>query len=295
MNLTVIDTKKDSLEVIRQLSKPSMQYVDLIIGPVYDSEIFEVQKFCSVYNIPLILPLRYSPNVFGTDFPLINCNAVDSLQSMYIGMHAANAFKNFQVVIVEDGIKTNQVFSARNFKKGYELSSGKSCRIIDGELITPDLVWNKKDSLLLFYTNKSATSSNRAIANKSKYKSIVVGPADWLNIERVNYDVLNGLYFYDTYLVESNDSAYIRMRQTYRLKYGGDPERYTIIAYDQFSFIGNGLMAFGTDFYKNILNKEFNYTHRTFHFVQRGNMIENAGTNLFYYQDYNISKAFWRY
>ena len=295
MKLTVLDTKMDSLEVIRLLQNPAIQETDLMIGPVYDNELFEVEKFCAIYKIPLVSPLRYYPNTLGTDFPLINCNTVDSLQYYYTGKHAASAFKKFQVVVVDDVLKNTRTFAARNFKKGYELASGLKCQIIDGKLITIESIWNKKDSLMVFYTGKSSSSCSQGISAKNNPKCIVVGPTDWLDIDRVSYNSLNGLYFYGTYSVPYNDTTYKVFRKAYRSKYGGDPDRYTFIGYDQFSFFGMALMAFDNGFYKNILNKEFNYTHRTFHFVQRGNLIENAGLNLFYYENYNFYKAFWRY
>jgi hypothetical protein len=295
MQLTVLDTKMDSLEVIRLLTNPALQESDLFIGPVYDNELFEVEKFCAIYKIPLVSPLRYYPNTLGADFPLINCNAADSLQSLYVGREIAKSFKKFQVILVEDNSKSTRSSSSRNFLKGYELNSGKTCKVIDGKLITPEMAWNKKDSLLIFYTNKSASSCNQAISFKTMDKVVVAGPADWLNIDRVNYSVLNDLYFYDNYSVPHNDSSYQIFRKSYRINYGGDPDRYTIIAYDQTMFFGMALMAFDDVFYKKILNKEFHYTHRTFEFIRRGNLIENAGMNLFYFKDYNFYKALWRH
>jgi len=295
MNLIVLDTKMDSLEVIRLLSDPELQKTDLFIGPVYDNELVEVEKFCAIYKIPLVSPLRYYPKTTGADFPLLNCSSVDSMQYFYFGKHASQAFKKFQVVIVDDAAKNAKTYAARNFKKGYELASGKKCQIIDGKLITVNSVWNGKDSLLIYYPGKSASSCSNGLSNAGHDKWIVAGPADWLSIERVNYNVFNGVYFYDAYSVPYNDTAYRAFRSNFRLKYGGDPDRYTFIGYDQFLFFGTALMAFDGKFYKRILNKEFIYMHKTFNFVQRGNLIENAGLNLFYYQDYKFYKAFWRY
>ncbi len=295
MNLVVLDTKMDSLEVIRLLSDPEMQKTDLFIGPVYDNELVEVEKFCATYKIPLVSPLRYYPKSTGANFPLINCTAVDSLQYFYFGKHASQAFRKFQVVVVDDALKNAKTYAARNFKKGYELGSGSECQIIDGKIVTVASVWNGKDSLLIYYPGKSSISCSNALSNTNHEKWIVAGPADWLSIDRVNYNVFNGVYFYDTYSVPYNDSSFKSFRLTFRNKYGGDPDRYTFIGYDQLLFFGTALMAFDDKFYKHILNKEFIYMHRTFNFVQRGNLIENAGLNLFYYQDYKFYKAFWRY
>ena len=55
MKLTVLDTKMDSLEVIRLLQNPAIQETDLMIGPVYDNELFEVEKFCAIYKIQIFL------------------------------------------------------------------------------------------------------------------------------------------------------------------------------------------------------------------------------------------------
>jgi hypothetical protein len=295
MNLTVLDTRLDSLEVIRLLSDPEMQKTDLFIGPVYDKELVEVEKFCAIYKIPLVSPLRYYPNTLGADFPLINCNAVDTLQNLYNGKMAASAFRNFQVIILDDLGKNLNASANRNFKKGYELNSGKSCSIIDPKVTPIESAWNSKDSLLLVLTGKSSSACNMAIAANRNNKWIVMGPAEWLSIDRPHYNVLNGIYFYDTYSVLYNDTTYKTFHRIYRERFGGDPERYTFIGYDQFLFFGTALMAFDDDFYKRILNKEFKTTHRTFNFVRRGNLIENSGTNLFYYNDYNFYKALWRY
>lgn len=295
MNLTVLDTKMDSLEVIKLLQDPELQKADLFIGPVYDNELVEVEKFCAIYKIPLVSPLRYYPKNTGADFPLINCTAVDSLQYFYFGRNACTAFKNFQVVVVDDAAKGSKPYAGRNFKRGYELACNKTCKLIDGKTVTPESVWNGKDSLLLYYPGKTSASCSHALSNREHDKWIIAGPADWLDIDRLNYNVFNGVYFYDTWCVPYNDTAYKIFRQNFRTRYGGDPDRYTFIGYDHLNFFCTALMAFDGDFYKQILNKEFNYFHRTFNFVQRGNLIENAGSNLFYYQDYNFYKAFWRY
>ncbi len=294
MTLSVFDTKQDSLEVIRILSDPEMQKIDLLIGPVYDNELLEAEKFCSVYNIPMVSPLRYFPKKTGGDFPLINCVPPDSLEYYYQGQHAANAFKNFQVVVVENTDKQLKPYAARNFKRGFESISKKKCAVIDGKIKTPTTEWNGKDSLFIFYTSKNSSACGLALDNANKDKWIVAGSPDWLDVDRSNYSVFNGVYFYDTYCVPTNDTTYKNMRKTFRTKYGGDPQRYTFIGYDQLMFFGNALMAFDQRFYNHILDRNFKMIHTNYHFVKRGNLIENAGTNLFYFENYNLYKAAWR-
>ncbi len=296
LEIEVMDTKGDSLEVIRILSNPDFQNLDLIIGPVFDNEFVEVEKFCSVYKIPLISPLRYYPKKNVGEFPLINFVSLDSLQYKYTGQHAAQAFKNYQVVVYDELSLTPKGVGSRNFKKGYELANkSKTCTVVDGKINTIESIWNKKDSLLIFYTGKSARTCSNAISKNVNSKWVVAGPADWLDIDRVDYNVFNGVYFYDTYSVPMNDTIYKQFRLNYRENYGGDPSRYTFIGYDQFLFIAMSLGAFDVDFYNHILGRSFNYTHTSFKFVKRGNLIENAGTNLFYYKDYQFYKAYWRY
>lgn len=294
MTLSVYDTRQDSLEVIKILSDPEMQKLDLLIGPVYDNELIEAEKFCSVYKIPMVSPLRYFPNKTGGEFPLINCIPPDSLEFFYQGRHAANAFKNFQVLVVENNDKQLKPYAARNFKKGFEQAGGKKCSIIDGKIKTPLSEWNGKDSLFIFYTSKNSTACGLALDNANKDKWIVGGSPDWLDVDRSNYNVFNGVYFYDPYCVPTNDTTYKAMRKTFRTKYGGDPQRYTFIGYDQLMFFGNALMAFDRNFYVHILDRNFRMIHTNYRFIKRGNLIENAGTNLFYFDNYNLYKANWR-
>ena len=142
---------------------------------------------------------------------------------------------------------------------------------------------------------KNTSTPINPLSKNGNSKWVVAGPADWLDIDRVDYNVFNGVYFYDTYSVPMNDTIYKQFRLNYRENYGGDPSRYTFIGYDQFLFIAMSLGAFDVDFYNHILGRSFNYTHTSFKFVKRGNLIENAGTNLFYYKDYQFYKAYWRY
>jgi hypothetical protein len=294
MSLTVYDTRMDSMEVIRILANPEMQKIDLLIGPVYDNELIEAEKFCSIYNIPMVSPLRYFPNRTGGSFTLINCVPPDSLEYYYIGQHAALSFKNFQTLVVENSDKNLKPFAARNFKRGYESLAGKKCGIIDGKIKTPTTEWNGKDSLLIYYTSKNGSSAGAALDNASKSKWVVAGSAEWLDVDRTNYNVFNGVYFYDSYCVPSNDTAYKKIRRQFRTKYGGDPQRYTFVGYDQFMFFGSALMTFDNQFYKYIIDKNFRMVHTNYRFIQRGNLIENAGTNLFYFDNYNLYKAYWR-
>lgn len=292
MKLIVLDTKQDSLEVIRLLANPEMQNIDLLIGPVYENEMVEAQKFCSIYKIPMVSPFRYTANITGGDFPLINCVAQDSIAFQYIGKNAANNFKKYQVVVVSGDGKTTMNTAARNFKTGYELASGKICIIVDGKIKTPSNVWNGKDSLLIYCPSKNSTLG---LSNAKGGKWVVAGSADWLDVERTNYTVFEGVNFYDAYCVPAQDTIYKKMRKTFRTKYGGDPQRYTFVGYDQLMFFGSALMTFDTHFYKHILNKNFRLVHTNYQFVQRGNLIENAGINLFYYSNYQLYKSFWRY
>ena len=292
MNLTVLDTRQDSMEVIRLLSNPGMQNIDLLIGPVYDNEMVEAQKFCSIYKIPMVSPFRYTSNITGADFPLINCVTQDSIAFQYIGKNAAVNFKKFQVAVYAGDGKGQINSAAHNFKVGYELASGKTCTILDGKTKTASNTWNNKDSFMIYCPTKS---SSFGLANNRRGKWIVVGMPDWLDMERANYTVFEGVNFYDPYCVPTQDTVYKKMRKSFRTKYGGDPQRYTFVGYDQFIFFGSALMTFNVDFYKHILNKNFRMVHTNYKFVQRGNLIENAGINLFYYSNYQLYKSYWRY
>lgn len=297
MDLKVYDTKQDSAEVIKLLSNPDMQKLDLIIGPVFDNELVEVEKFCAIYNIPLVSPIRYKSNTFGTDFPLINCNTVDSLEYFYLGKQVAEKFKKYQIIIVEEMAagKPHSSF-ARNFKRGFEISAGKTIQIIDGKTKTPEQIRDGSDSVLLFFTGQGLNGATQAGKLKKAANGLaqVMAPADWLNSPTVDYNALNGVYFYDPYYINNSDTGYQALRKVYRERFGGDPNKYTVIGYEQFTFFSMALMAWGNDFYKHILNKSFPYMHRDFSFTVRGNLIENSSVNIMYLKDYKLFKAVWR-
>ncbi len=292
MHLIVLDSKKDSLEVIRLLtSREDLKEADLFIGPVYDKELVEVEKFCSVYNIPLVSPLIYYNRKLNTSNPVINCVPSDSFKFYFYGQTIAKVFKNYQVVVVhDDSAKKTVPSAARNFKKGYELYSGKACQIISFKQSFNE-VWNQKDSLLVYYTGKTSSASSIAISKRGSLggKCKIMGTIEWIYLaERTSFDAYNGIYYIDNYCVSNHDTTYKKTRKIYRTKYGGDPEKYNYIGHDQFMFFCTSLMSLGGNFPYLIENKNFRYFHTNFNFVDFNGSFVNSGCNITYLINHKI-------
>ncbi|MBC7425055.1 MAG: ABC transporter substrate-binding protein, partial [Bacteroidia bacterium] len=130
LKLHVFDTRKDSMVVIGLLKNVEMIKMDLIIGPVFENELVEVEKFCAIYNIPLVSPLKYYSKKTAADYPLFNNVPADSMLFYYMGAMAAESFPRHQVIVLDDVTK-NGKSNSNNFRKAYAIASKKEAKLVD--------------------------------------------------------------------------------------------------------------------------------------------------------------------
>jgi hypothetical protein len=154
--------------------------------------------------------------------------------------------------VVDENHKSIKSFASRNFKKGIRTNYQTNLPSYRRKNSNHCIRLNGKDSLLVFYVGKGPNSCSHALSQNSNSKWKIAGPIDWIDLDRVDYNVFNDVYFYDSYSVPHNDTAYKMLRVDYRADYGGDPQRYTIIGYDQFQFVASALAAFNKNFYNVI-------------------------------------------
>lgn len=287
----VYDTQKDGKVVEQILMKPELQTMHLIIGPLYDNEIEPVEKFCSVYNIPLVLPLRQYNKKSKADFPVLNTVPVDSFRYRYMGEFLAKRFKNHKFVMVNDKAKESYLLR-KHLTSGFNAAGGKGMKEVEtGALNWPEI--SVVDTLFVLIPSYKEMTMRSVLGSIRKMKRVkVLGMEEWMDFAVLDYNLWEecNVHFLTTYQALSADTISHPIRQGYREKFGGEPGRYTCMAYDQTLFFIDALSAFGSQFASKIMNHSFEYQSGVFRFVAKGQVYENAGLNLLWYNEHRLKR-----
>jgi hypothetical protein len=287
VKLKVYDTYNKASEVKRLLRQEDLKDVDLVLGPVYEKPMKEVENYCAMYHIPLVAPLKYYSKTSSTDFPLFNTFPSDSMFYHEMGRQVALNYPNHMVhmLLTKDGF-----IARKHFRKGYESISFSSVGVVEVAKANEVCL---TDSTFIFAPTKNEAESRVCInALKNEESVCLMGLKDWLNFSVLDYPVLNQLNFHyaTSYHVDKSDSSIYDVRVKYRDQFEGEPGKYFYIAYDQMRFFGEALMAFGSDFPKYINNRGFEYHYNEFRFVKKMGYYENESTNVIRFSNFELNK-----
>ena len=284
LELFSYDTKRSPRETQKILEKEELKSMDVIIGP-FSSKLTEmVNEFSFSNKINIINPLRTDSEVIGNNpysflyhpsNETIGRRTADYVQKnvdkrpgviLYGDHHGdsvlAHAYKermqrdSFNIIItkriVEDS--TRQVLDLL-LVKDRKLGDAASNEAKRRYRIAPDSVSH------IFVASTNGLIASKVIsAIGTRGDSIkVVGPAEWLDLPVINYEVYNrlGVSLYAPVYMAKDSDTYERFRSGYLNKHRVVPSKYAEIGYDLMMLLGNGLYKYGKYFQVGWSDEEF--------------------------------------
>lgn len=290
IEVEVYDTKSDSSEVAFILSKPFLKNCNIIVGPVFDHEISQVENFCSVYNIQYVNPLRNYSKKTRTSIPIFNPIAADSNKHYYAALRLVELYPKHQFILVNDN--TPQGFTAR---KGYQKAFSEAN--VSLKYLSPDdlktSIANHIETIVIAPVTSELNVRKVLNASAGKKETQILGLEEWFDFPIIPFDLWNkcNLLFFNNYQLEKENSEKIQFEQNYQRKYNTNAGKYAYIGYDQARFFIGALCTFGVESYTYIQNKNFPMIHNNFNFRNMGNNVfENSSVNLLKLIDFELVK-----
>lgn len=252
----VFDSEKDSFALETILKHPDLPGMDMIVGPVYEKGLAQVEEFCIKHKILLVSPLKYyTPQGKGE---LINFFVPDTLRMAAVVAKAGKTFPKHRFYVVQDGnaaSKLNAAIIMRAAKK-YKLKNVKVVTLT-GNNIAPAIT--RTDSVVLI-SAISAVSAKTPLNNflKNRKKSWLFASPDWHGTIKsaVNLNEPKVIYPEMT-MLRPGDSTTSLFADEYYDDFYSDPSIYAYIGYDQAQFLLYGYMAFGDSFWKNTIGYDY--------------------------------------
>ncbi|MBK9192878.1 MAG: LysM peptidoglycan-binding domain-containing protein [Crocinitomicaceae bacterium] len=311
VKIYVYDTKKDSAAIEEIFKKEEFGQMDLVVGPMFQSETDVVSRLCIQKNIPLILP-------FKTDAAVLNQNqkvfkTVSSNMTLFDGAvdFILEHYSHYNVLIVKPTSTSDLAIYERcrerynNGIKAYtHAMNPQIVEVTAGSTSGRDIdLFIKKDTVnivlvpsenikfvagMMTRLNSVMNSNYRS----SKMKVVIFGIEDWNRYEDLDMMHKNKLYnHYATYrYVDFNSGPGLEFVKAYRSRYGTDPTVFSSQGFDIGMYFLGALKLYGTDFGPFLSDYKTSLVQNDFSFVpvSEGSGYENKKVHVVMYRNYEL-------
>lgn len=256
LKLYVFDCEKDSESLHTIFRHPDMKKMDVIIGPIYNNNLNYAETFCNKHNILLVSPLKFY-QAKEKKSRILNFFVPDSLRCISIAEKTVQFFPGFKYVIVNDNSTESQAQAVFIKQRIYEITHKMPRTIIYSSGKLASSVYGDSTILISTVVSKEA----KPVLEKAiKYMahSYIMAQMNWHNSSQSTFEIDEPRIIYpEVNFVSHSDTDATQFRNRFFEDYYGEPSKYAFIGYDQASFIGYNLLAFGETFDENIPDAEY--------------------------------------
>jgi LysM repeat protein len=305
VNLHVFDTQNDTAKIKEILGSPEFVNTDLIIGPIFNSEIKLVSEFSKENQIKMISPLsdnlnliKENPYIFQVK-PSYN-SQIDKFAKFVsnfgdkniVLVHNGDSLGYSNVQMVKDKIFNNlSVDTLVNYIQFKEVVFEDSINVLEHSLN------NELENVFIIPSNDEAFVTD-VLTNLNTLKMFghsirVIGLSRWPRFENIDPEYYFNLelciatpFFIDFHHMDVKDFI-LKFRDIYST----EPNQMAIHAYDVGLYFLSALLNYGEDFEKCIYNHKVDMLQADYHFVKwyEYSGFENTNVDIIkYYDGYNI-------
>jgi len=288
MRLHVFDDEGDKHIVDSIFSLPKMMTMHTIVGPLFNDCHQVAEKFCGIYKIPLISPIKFYKRTTKDTFPHINMIPSDSVNAYGEGLAISRCYPGYELVVVSDN--GARFFHERKlFREGFSLLNKTAItNILETDLSKLNEMMLKNKKIIVYAPTENVGVLTRLADHSKNGKIILSLPKSSKNITGFGKGLMvsGKVHFGDDNVYDIYEDGILAFRKIYRERFRWEANIYHFTAYDQFMFIGQGLMTFHQLYPERM--SDYRYFGIMNHFLMRNvskGSFENAGCKIVRYAD----------
>lgn len=312
VNLYVYDTGKDTEKVKKILQKLEMEEMNLIIGPMYSTNIKLVAAHCKKHKIPMVSPVSKGSRVLLGNSYVSKVNPSNTTHVYAMSKYIIENHRSDNILLV-DSKKKKDKHLVQVFKKEYEAGvAGKAdayrdsltIRTSEANSIKALSAKFKKEMLNvivlpssdLAYVSHFFTMMAGLRENTYKdYRFLIFGMEEWINFDDItiqhkhNYDVHVTSSYYIDYKDTVNTKSFIMAYR--KANKGKDPGKFSHMGFDVAYYYLTGMMYYGTGFaqqYGVLPKQETVYTDFKFRKTGTESGFENQNVYILQFSNFNL-------
>jgi ABC-type branched-subunit amino acid transport system substrate-binding protein len=290
----VYDTKKDSLTTVELLRNQDLAKADLIIGPIFEVETQIMENFCSIYQIPMVNPLRQYDKSLRTSNHVFNPVIVDSNIHYFAGLEMIHSFPQMTFYLLND-------HSAENFKirkaflNAFELKNTPLKYITEESIDAIFKSANPSNPIMMIAPISSESLVQKLLSKGASNAHVhLLGMESWFDFPIIPFQLWkkNNLYFYNQMYIDHQSDENVEFKELYVNQFGGKPGRYAYLGYDHTRFFVEALCTFGSQFGEHLKDSQFPMLHNSFLFKKdERSVFNNTMVNLLQVHDFYFLKV----
>lgn len=282
IELFTYDTAPDTNRVKEILLNPEMQYVDLIIGPAYTSNLKIVSDFSNHYDIPMVYPFSTKNSELNSNPRLFQAMPIDTLLFDKMADQIIASASNKRIVLVRTE-NSGSVYEGKLSKlltekiywqslKGGELPNFVEYRFKQDDLASLEQMFARDKGNIVVIPSIEEAQVNRIITTikgaKEKTKADITlwGMPEWLRYQTINPEDIHRLngHIFSYYAVDYDNKETVQLICKYRRWFKTEPmsispyfqnanvksnmSRYSLWGYDVSYYFLSALKKYGNQF-----------------------------------------------
>lgn len=262
IDLSVYDTQNNP-EKVRELAKLDIfKYFNLIIGPLYGTNLCIIKDAAKQYNIPIVSPLSTNSK-FLNNYKFAFQVSPNKHLLNELSIKAIKKFKTDNYILIKNGEAPNKEFESMFESKLFkgktedEISHLRYSTVTyfpgDKELNMDSFVDTIRNFAIIPSNNKAFVSDiiGRLNTLSKTYDITVLGNPRWVNFENIDLKFLHNLntYILNLNYIDYNKNSVKKFVKKYRLFYNKEPEKYAFFGYDIAYYFIHAIQLFGNNFY----------------------------------------------
>lgn len=266
LTLNVYDTKNSRTKLEKDINRIKRTNFDLIVGPLYKSNVEFVADHLNADNVPVVSPLSRTVEVQNRP-NLINVLPGNEATAENIARILDNMFPGANIIFAHGGDEENRQLVRQIKARLRPRDTGKfvgSAVSVEGESLSRKdledaMVENTRNVVVILSEDKVFLSSLvNSLRQLKSYKVTAVGPSRLLDVPTLDLSYLNDmrLTMTDMHYVNYQDSATVDFIRHYRKKFADEPTRYAFQGYDVGMYFLNKLWRSGSFFLLSIQEEQ---------------------------------------
>jgi len=305
MNIEVYDTENKANVVKEIMDKLDYSKVDLIIGPIYSSNLKIAAEYAKKNHINIISPLSQN-----TDIAIENPFVYQVMPSYETGIKNTSQmlkeFRDSTFLFIHNGTEREKKLLSVYTEKLKEsfFTEGDTqqlnVKIVDyskggSEAIKNALVSGRQNIAVIpsvdeVFVTQAIDNLYAVIEN---YDIKLIGSPIWERFQNINFDQLKNLSFnyISPYFINYSDKVVKNFLTEFRAVYETEPSHYAFHGYDIMKFFGNALRMYGKHFQFCLSHDDILPDHKGLSFefnfqrVSENGGFENSGTFFLEYDE----------
>ena len=280
LKLFVYDTEGDTNHLKVILTDPELKLADLIIGPVYNSELSIASKFALQNKIYMVSPLSSTTSMIAGNPYFISANASikSHCESMFDYMTQKYQPKKIFFLYRDIDNEKNIESYFEEFEKQYESDTKTNIQFVR---LTDSISKSYSNLLNTFSPTEeniiivpsysetyvySITKTLNALATQRKI--ILFGMPTWKDFESLQLGWMDTLHAHitSTNWYQKSDSSALKLMSDFESKYEIKPTDYSMQGYDVMQFFGEEFLNYGINVTMNIQRKMYQTLNNRFRF-----------------------------